>query len=535
MGSKYFLFAALMHFALVRADQNQTGFLSIDCGASTSNYIDATTGFTYVSDEGFTANGVNRVIADAYKVQVNEQQFWNVRSFPEGRRNCYTLKPTLGKGTKYAVRARFMYGNYDNEGQPPTFDLFLGVDLWDTVITQYPWFRVEKEIIFFPTEDRIDVCLVNTGYGIPFISVLELRPWNNQTYNVNETGSVMLNSGRYDLNPAINQISRYKEDVYDRLWSPFTTDMWTPINTTSGDNITKNIYQVPSPVMSNAYSPNATSKNLGLVFTPGNSTFKFYFYLHFAEIQLLQANESREFNIYVNDDLSQGPFVPSFLETTTIISRSDSVSSDGKIYISLNQTKNSTLKPLLNAVEIYMIKQLSQIGTDQTDVNAILNIKSMYRVKRNWQGDPCLPEAYLWDGLNCSYNANNPPRIISLTLSSSGLEGLISSYIANLTMLQSLDLSNNNLTGTIPDFLGQLSFLRVINLKGNNLKGPVPAALLERSKNGLSLSADDNVLGNQKLSPPTNETSSSPRYSCSKDYFVPLFASVGGILLRFIL
>lgn len=47
-------------------------------------------------------------------------------------------------------------------------------------------------------------------------------------------------------------------------------------------------------------------------------------------------------------------------------------------------------------------------------VDAVMKMKKMYGVKRNWQGDPCVPKAYSWDGLNCSYKGNDPPRIISL-------------------------------------------------------------------------------------------------------------------------
>lgn len=47
-------------------------------------------------------------------------------------------------------------------------------------------------------------------------------------------------------------------------------------------------------------------------------------------------------------------------------------------------------------------------------VDAIINIKSNYKLKRHWQGDPCFPEDHIWDGLNCSYNGSDPPRIISL-------------------------------------------------------------------------------------------------------------------------
>lgn len=194
------------------------GFLSIDCGSLNSSYVDETTGFTYLSDAGFTKTGENREISNAYKAQTNEQQFWNVRSFPEGIRNCYTLKPTLGKGTKYMIRARFMYGNYDNKGQAPTFDLYLGVDFWGTIITQYAFVKVGREIVFFPnSDDHINVCLVNTGYGIPFISVLELRPWHNETY-VSETGALRLGS-RYDLNPSVNQVLRLASLDFFLFWN----------------------------------------------------------------------------------------------------------------------------------------------------------------------------------------------------------------------------------------------------------------------------------------------------------------------------
>lgn len=34
-------------------------------------------------------------------------------------------------------------------------------------------------------------------------------------------------------------------------------------------------------------------------------------------------------------------------------------------------------------------------------VDAIMAIKTQYQVKKNWMGDPCLPENYRWTGLNC--------------------------------------------------------------------------------------------------------------------------------------
>ncbi|KAI3670515.1 hypothetical protein L1987_87851 [Smallanthus sonchifolius] len=88
--------------------------------------------------------------------------------------------------------------------------------------------------------------------------------------------------------------------------------------------------------------------------------------------------------------------------------------------------------------------------------------KSTYGLKRNWQGDPCIPRAFLWDGLGCNYSDPGAAKIISLNLSSSRLSGEIATALANLTMIQSLDLSYNNLTGDVPEFLARQDHLRIL-------------------------------------------------------------------------
>ena len=122
------------------------------------------------------------------------KQLMNVRSFPEGVRNCYTLEPENGKGSKYLIRVFFMYGNYDSKNQPPVFKLYLGVDEWETVNFNINISNqiVRKEIIHVPKTDYIDVCLVNNGSGTPFISALELRQLGNSSYNKTEPGSLLL-------------------------------------------------------------------------------------------------------------------------------------------------------------------------------------------------------------------------------------------------------------------------------------------------------------------------------------------------------
>ncbi|KAJ0444839.1 putative non-specific serine/threonine protein kinase [Helianthus annuus] len=124
--------------------------------------------------------------------------------------------------------------------------------------------------------------------------------------------------------------------------------------------------------------------------------------------------------------------------------------------------------------------------------------KSAYRLKKNWQGDPCVPENFTWDGVNCS-NDTDDLRVISMNLSFCGLRGDITPALANLTMIQSLDLSYNNLTGSVPKFLASLDYLRILNLIGNNFTRPLPAELLEKAKNGtLSLRLAPHLFSGKK-------------------------------------
>ena len=70
------------------------GFISIDCGA-TEDYLDDGTGIFYKSDAGFIDTGTNSNISpeNQYSNQYYGRQMRNLRSFPQGEKNCYTLKP----------------------------------------------------------------------------------------------------------------------------------------------------------------------------------------------------------------------------------------------------------------------------------------------------------------------------------------------------------------------------------------------------------------------------------------------------------
>ncbi|XVF26890.1 hypothetical protein REPUB_Repub14bG0058900 [Reevesia pubescens] len=476
---------------LIRA---QPGFISLDCGLpKDESYNDTKTGIFYTSDAIFVESdsGKSMTLSPEFGTSSLQKQLYYVRSFPQGSRNCYNIK--VSGGQKYLIRARFMYGNYDGQGKVPQFELHLEANLWDTVKLQDASTAVTKEIIHIPSVDYLYVCLVNTGLGIPFISALELRHLENDTY-VAEAGSLAL-MFRYDVASTTNQTVRYADDDYDRIWKPYNYFAWAQTNSSVNFNSeTNNVYHLPSMVMRTAATPRNASHPLDLFFYSANPISKFYVYLHFVELEKLQANPSREFDIYLNGELWFGSFAPIYLEEITIYNIISL--KPGTNQFSFIKTLNSTLPPILNAIEVYTVNTLSQSQTNKRDVDAIMKIKSIYGVKRNWQGDPCAPADYLWDGINCCYHSYDPPAIISLNLSSSGLTGKIPPFLSNLTSIQHLDLSDNSLTGSVPDFLTRLSSLTVLNLTGNNLTGSIPAKLLERSKQGLlslSLAANPNL------------------------------------------
>ena len=167
-----------------------TGFISLDCGLPrNSNYTEPSTQINYISDAPFVTTGTSNGIAPEYKVD-RQEQVKNLRSFPEGIRNCY--KVNVRKGTRYLIRATFLYGNYDGRDSTPEFDLHLGANFWDTVKFSNVSINAIKEILHIPSQDYVRVCLVNTGSGTPFISALEFRPMSSQVYYNNTAPSESL-------------------------------------------------------------------------------------------------------------------------------------------------------------------------------------------------------------------------------------------------------------------------------------------------------------------------------------------------------
>ena len=89
----------------------------------------------------------------------------------------------------------------------------------------------------------------------------------------------------------------------------------------------------------------------------------------------------------------------------------------------------------------------------------------------NWSASTAIKD---WDGVTVG---GTPPRVVSLSVNSRGLDGTIPAELGDLTGLRRLHLFENRLTGPIPAELGKLVKLQSLNLSDNRLTGQIPSQL----------------------------------------------------------
>jgi hypothetical protein len=221
------------------------------------------------------------------------------------------------------------------------------------------------EIINMAESDETNVCLVNKGNGIPFISSLELRPINSSIYKTEfgDFASLLLFK-RFDIG-SFNGSGRYEDDVYDRIWFPLNSSSWKSISTSSPINVNGDGYKAPFEVISNAATPRNENDSLEFSWISDEPNSKFYVYLYFAEVEKLEKNQLRKFNVSWNGTPLIESFVPSYLHATTVINSKSLVADEHRI--SIHRTEDSTLPPILNAVEIYVVRQHDAVPTFEED------------------------------------------------------------------------------------------------------------------------------------------------------------------------
>jgi hypothetical protein len=379
--------------------QAQPGFISIDCGLSAAAYTDANN-ITWVPDSGYTFTGQNfdLVTSDTKALQ-------SLRYFPEGRsKDCYML-PAIQKNT-YMVRVYFLYADFPGTGVPPTFDL----EIEALSVAQIDFtFSAENNVTMYEgylsaTKDTIYVCLARIT-GDPFISSLELRPLDTANmYKIVQQGSYLFNLYHANFGGS-TPIIRYPYDVYDREWqndiqqvNPISS---LAINTTTPVNVSHPGDRVPELVLQSAESwPRGQGLNLTLPYLPSYNR-DYYVAFYFAEIDPLAQNQTRVFDIVLN----QGPAEDSYLDLS-VASVAGGMYRAREVYgsnITFNSNGNiqliphadSQLGPILNALELFVLTPPAPNLTFVSDALAIDSVKEAFNLT-SWLGDPCAHTPYDW-------------------------------------------------------------------------------------------------------------------------------------------
>ncbi|KAH9326586.1 hypothetical protein KI387_006764, partial [Taxus chinensis] len=451
----------------------QPGFLSIACGA-TRNSTDGNN-ITWVSDAHYIDVGRTAQNLNASTLPFELQ---SVRFFPGLQlKSCYRLP--IAPNATHLLRLTFFSGNQSLIPNTQTFYVSLeATGALFTITVDFADDRVNRasELIFTSSSEFINVCLTREDKSqVPFISAIELRKFRRGMYNRIQKGNVFLLHKRYDFGGT--SLTRYPQDPYDRIWFPVPSDKHiTKISTLASISDEQTEAFPPSGVMRTAWFTNATQ--LGLTLHSYDNTDlpeKSLIFFYFAEIERINASDSRIFDITANGmnissrvnvlELTHGAY-----DTSKEISQEFKDLNSFKV--ELRKSEDSTLGPIINAMEHYVVYPTDP-ETLAGNVEALSEIQTVFGI-RNWISDPCYPIEL--EGVTCSDQFISPVNVTGIHLSGWNLHGSIPPSFGKLTALINLSLDHNHLNHSLPN-LSTLTHLERLHLQNNNLSGNIPTWL----------------------------------------------------------
>ncbi|KAJ3678994.1 hypothetical protein LUZ61_021158 [Rhynchospora tenuis] len=310
-----FVVLSAIYSAVIEGQTTTKGFINIDCGETSGTTFQ---GILYVSDDSYIDTGENHNIDPTYPSSTNQAR--TLRRFPNGTRNCYTLW-NVTKGEKYLVRATFLYGNYDGKqtvqtSSPIQFDLYIDVSFWR----------------------RVNITDASVEYA---------HEYRLFTSSVDYQEKILM--------------TVYPDDPYDRLWHwhLYDTSILKSINTTASiTHYRSDNFEAPYSVLQTALTPVSSSNLTTVSFdvtsdNPHPNLLLYYAVLHMTELQELSGNQSRQYDIYLNDFKWFPALKPPYCKAYYLANSGFQLQYFSHNVFTLVQLSNSTLPPILNAIEVY--------------------------------------------------------------------------------------------------------------------------------------------------------------------------------------
>lgn len=463
--------------------------VSIDCGSSSSSdpYRDEN-GIVWTGDDEYVKSGESRSV----QVPFNSSSFSvmdTLRVFNNNKtKNCYTIN-SLTPGQRVLLRPSFYYGNYDGKNSPPTFDFMFDGTYWGTVNMSANPTGTREEVIYVPNKESISLCVAQTFPDhFPFMSALEIRSLEASMYTAVKDNVQLYTTRRVGF--GANQTIRFPEDPYDRIWDgvlPLPNMIQVSGDAVLSSGLTKD--NPPPAVLKTAITNTSTpNTTINLYMGGGSDSFSFYINMYFSEVTRLNPNQTRSFYVYKDNRPFSTPILPPYGNCTQFVATNVTILPNTTF--SLVPTSDSTLLPLINAMEVFLLYEPKYDATNNKDVQGLASLQETFSSLQDWSGDPCLPAGYkyAWNWVKCDTDVI-PPRVTTLLLGGYGLSGLLPDF-SSMDALQTINLSNNSLRGEVPDFLGTFPNLQILNLENNQFTGTIPASL--STKKGLILRVSGN-------------------------------------------
>ncbi|XP_031485654.1 putative leucine-rich repeat receptor-like serine/threonine-protein kinase At2g19230 [Nymphaea colorata] len=295
--------------------------LSIDCGV-TGRHSDGL-GINWIGDDGYIKAGK---AAEVQILGIYSREHNSLRYFPSQKKSCYLISGVT-TGRKHMIGAHFFYGNYDGKSSPPSFDLLFDGNHWASVITSSTE-SYYSEVIYAPKRDNISVCLNRTSPNqTPFISILVIREFELGMCETDDEEDVLLRRSRIAF--GADDLLRYPDDPYDRYWYP--SDAMDGVISVARDNMSfiQGFQDIPGKALVNAITP---------------ASFDFLV----DDIKRNNDTIIPPYQSYITD-YNGGRY----LTTGSVIS--------------LVNTADASLPPILNAMEVFRVQRGLAAGTNADD------------------------------------------------------------------------------------------------------------------------------------------------------------------------
>ncbi|CAM6093638.1 unnamed protein product [Calypogeia fissa] len=425
--------------SMLASSYAQSGFLSIDCGSTQTNYTDSF-GLKWVTDSGkymttgtsFQQSSVNWTFLNS-TAGAGMQALQSFRYFPDRRsKYCYELQTE--PNSSYLIRASFYMSEEELTKRAPfQFFTYLNGTQWftlssagiqptnpdinDLFVTQEAIFSTPGQVMYFCLQPVV---------GVPFISSLELRQLAPTMYSYSGNQLQYLSLlFRYNLGPQSTtpELVRFPADAYDRVWQTGPENYYCQLNVsklchsdpTPRDNITRaEVNYVPPKVMQDALS-----------LMPGDFvSLQFYnFFTPLASLPLVElayvvayteSLNSSEIEPY-SANLGISAFDDNF-QTSGLVN----VSAQASMLVTPNFPIMASLMPSVNfeCLSVYSNHE-DTLSLNAAEAYAQYNFnfshtltyhdKHIRALKRNlsltdWQGDPCVPVPYDWLTCVCYFS-----------------------------------------------------------------------------------------------------------------------------------